>query len=227
MNNIDNQKLLSIKKYLIMPIYPISSMNNQFQPKLFTVKDFISYNGPCFNCRSKIDIWIGSTTFDNLGSSPLSNIVSLIPTITSKNTKLDLVITYANGTNIVIDHKTNSFTTNNISGLKHYLNNHNLFINSHCIKCYTHIISSLLEFDLYNNYVKPFSLWYELLKLFDNKNSYQIETWFNYDRSTLTIASKGSPDFYNPPIEDIFLPKYQFPNKQKLIEKCQMCLTFQ
>jgi hypothetical protein len=195
--------------------------------KLFTVKDFIEYNAPCFNCNRKININIGSAPNTPIGYAQVKNTVILKPNITSKQTEVDLLITYKDGVNLIINHKTNKFETNNFSGLKHYLNEHNLFLNSACLYCFCNIISQHLIFDLVKKRIEAVGLWHERLKFSNNKRKYHIDSWFDQNKSELYMFSKNDITGYMLPFDLPLTPKYKFKNKQELIDKCNLCLTFQ
>jgi len=187
--------------------------------KLFTIKDFIRYNAPCFNCNNKISITFSSAPGNKeMGKVQLHDIISFRPEVKYNKVHLDLAITYTATTNLTIDLKTNKYSSNNMKGLQKYLKNNSMFINSNCSHCHTAVISDILHFD--HHYIKAVSLWWERLNISDRNKNYQIDTWFNDDSSVLLLNSSNV-------IQMPLTPKYKFASKKELLEKCQIYSTFQ
>jgi hypothetical protein len=189
--------------------------------KLFTIKDFITYNAPCFNCHSKINFITQSVKdVESMSDVILNQMVELKPTITSQHMEIDLVITYRTNTKLSIDLKINKFSTNNTQGLKRYLDRHKLFLISQCDSCHSQIVSQFLRFDFNKGYVKAFGLWHERLIVdAGNQVPYQINTWFDKSESILFISCGTE---YMKNIKLPLMPKYKFKDKQALIDKCHL-----
>lgn len=88
--------------------------------KQFTVKDFITYSGPCFSCQSKINFKIGSKTQPQTTISWQPD-VYLTPVVTNDFIEVDLKINYNDGLSLKIFTKTNKFTTSSMKNLIKHL----------------------------------------------------------------------------------------------------------
>jgi hypothetical protein len=190
--------------------------------KKFSVKDFISYNSPCFSCNSAILVRVGVTHRDL--TVPES---SLRPFIQSGHTEIDLQITYNSMLKMAIDHKTNKFAVNDIGGLTKYLEDHKLFLELSCNKCYTTVTSQHLEFDLIRRFIKAVGISQENLITSDDSNMYQIHSSFIKDVSLVYVtkidrAVPVSPIQFETPL----MPLGKFKNKEHLINKLKLYATF-
>lgn len=193
--------------------------------KKFTVKDFITYNNPCFSCNSQINFKIG---FINLDGNP-SNISFLRPIVTGEFTEIDLEIKYNDSLKLVIAHKTNKIQTNNIIALTKYLSRHKLFLCSTCDRCHTKIESHYLTFHPRQGYVEAVGLSSEELFVFDNGNIYRIRTSFMEEKSSMSVCKKSGLDKRNPTtlhIELPLLPLYKLKNKETFLNKMKLYTLF-
>jgi hypothetical protein len=191
--------------------------------KQFTVKDFISYNNPCFSCGEQISFRIIADTMD----IDVVGTTNLRPTVSSEYTVVDLKLTYENTLQLWIFHQSNKIITSDSKALTNYLRDHKLRLKSRCEKCYTNIESNNLEFNLEKSFIKPVELQLETLMLDDNSNRYQINSYFHSKQSTIAVdridkATPVSPVRLTVPI----LPLYHFKDKEHIINKMKTYLIF-
>lgn len=190
--------------------------------KKFTVKDFISYNNPCFSCGENIHFKVVTTTKDGP-----SDIVQLRPTVKPDYTVVDLKVTYTKTLQLWIFHQNNKIISSDIRGLTSYLEEHKLFLSSRCDKCYTNIESNFLEFNLDKGYVKPVGISRELLIVSDEHNMYQIHSSFIAEQSTVVVDKISKTTPISPVrFEAPLLPLYKFKDKEHLINKMKTYLIF-
>lgn len=190
--------------------------------KKFTVADFITYNNPCFSCDNQINFKIG---FLDLESR--ADVSYLRATVTPNYTEIDLVITYSNALKLYIFHKTNKILTNNQQGLTRYLSGHKLFLHSACDKCYTQVESQYLDFNLNKGFVNAVGISTERLIVMDNRNIYQINSFFMADKSHLTVDRIDKTQPLSPTTMDLpLLPKYRFRDKKHFLEKMKTYILF-
>lgn len=190
--------------------------------KKFTVADFIAYNNPCFSCDNQINFKIG---FLDLESR--ADVSYLRPTVTPNYTEIDLVITYSDALKLYIFHKTNKILTNNQQGLTRYLSGHKLFLHSACDKCYTQVESQYLDFNLNKGFVNAVGISTERLIVMDNRNIYQINSFFMADKSHLTVDRIDKTQPLSPTTMDLpLLPKYRFRDKKHFLEKMKTYILF-
>lgn len=190
--------------------------------RTFTVKDFINYNAPCFSCNRKVSIKIGCHSL--IVNEPA---IYLNTTVTATQTEIILQITYSKILNLIINHKTNKFTTSDPDALTEYLKIHKLFLSSFCNHCYTSIESFYLEFNLQKGFIKPVSIKQEMLILDDNKNVYQIFSK-SIDEQTIILVDKINRVISVTPIRFV-LPLsflYNLKNKENILKKIKTYLLF-
>lgn len=186
--------------------------------KQFTVKDFIKYNGPCFNCGDSINFRVivdGST--------------NLRPTFKPDHFSIDLQIKYSRNLQIWVFYKTNKIITSDAKELALYLKEHNLSLKSYCDRCYSSIESRSLEFDLENSFIKPVGIQAELFSLEDDKYFYIVNS-VDDGKNTMTIVTLTSLDkkATSAPANLTlpFLPLHKFQTKEKLFAKIKTYLVF-
>lgn len=185
--------------------------------KLFTVKDYLIYNNPCFSCANNINFGAVSKSNDkNKMSSML-----IPPMITPHEISFDLKISYLHSLKLIINAKTNEFYVNEISLLKNYLINNILFLKSNCLSCKTVICSSNLSFDFNSNRVKPVYSSHEYLTTSNNGIKYSLYT---DDQDSIITISGINNDIFQLATPPLYL--YNFKNKEKFISKLQTYLTF-
>jgi len=190
--------------------------------KQFTVKDFITYNNPCFSCGEKIAF--------NVVSVPMqgpNNIVHLQTTVTTDFVSIDLKITYNQTLTIKIINKTNAVLYDDNKAVADYIYSHKLFLFSNCNKCLSRIDSQFLDFNLLNGYVKPVGISKESLIVMDNSHRYHVYSTAISDKSIITIDRIDKPLPISPVrIETPLLSLYKFKDRQHLINKMKIYLVF-
>lgn len=190
----------------------------------FTVKDFIAYNNPCFSCGNSINFNIGLLDLETKINSQ-----TMRPVVTSTYTEVDLVVKYASNEalKLYIFHKTNKILTNSIEGLTKYLNSRKLWLKSTCDKCYTHIESQFLEFNIDKGYLNAVGLSAERLMVNDGTSQYQITTSFIDEKSLVTVDRLDKVQPLSPfQLKLPLLPKYRFKDKEHFIRKIKTYMTF-
>lgn len=193
--------------------------------KRFTVKDFITYNNPCFSCGNPINFRIGFTDKDN----PQQMVSYLRPTVTGLYTEIELKIKYAHAEalKLLIFHKTNKILTNSNPALTEYLSRHKLFLTSSCDRCYTLVESQYLDFNLEKGHVNAVGLWIERLMVNDDANVYQINSNFLKNESELTVDRIDKVKPLSPfQIKLSLLPRYRFKDKEHFLRKIKTYMTF-
>ena len=189
--------------------------------KQFTVKDFVTYNNPCFSCNSKISFNFGFT--NKLQNYPTSYISS---TVTQERTEIDLKITYNNVLQLWIFHKSNKILCSNTRNLTEYLDTHNLFMNSHCHQCYTSVTSTNLKFDLDKACIKPVSLFSEIISVTDHKNTYYMINNYHNELSILKIDSLTQDSNSQLKFKLPIMPMYKFKNKEHFLKKMKNFIVY-
>ncbi len=185
--------------------------------KKFTVKDFITYNNPCFSCGEKINLRIGKS----------HGVADLRPTVKPEYTVIDLQITYTHTLQLWIFHKTNKIISSDARSLSDYLLNHQIHLHSSCTKCYTSIHSDPLVFNTNKGYVEPVGLSSEQLIITDEDNIYTLFSSFKDEKTTVSVDRISSATPISPVKLDLpLLPLYKAKTKEYLINKLKTYLTF-
>jgi hypothetical protein len=188
--------------------------------KKFTVKDFITYNNPCFSCGESILFRIGVYLANG-------DIGYIRPTVMQGYTVIDLKVSYNNRLQLLIFHQSNKIISSNITDLTDYINSNQLFLSSHCNKCFSTIDSEQLEFNLEDSFIKPVSLATETIFINDESNAYHIYTSFENDKSSITVDKN---DKSAPPKPIRFksqaMPLHKFKNKEHFINKLKTYIIF-
>ena len=198
--------------------------------KKLTVKDFITYNNPCFSCGKKITFKVGFYNTDEMGPVHSS---FLRPVVMANYTEIDLKITYIDAVKLYIFHKDNKILSNNQSGLTKYLNEHKLFLSSTCT-CHTEMESETLDFHLVTEHqrVAAVNIKYERLMVNDGDNVYQFNSSFLDKKSTLIVYKREEQTGHTlgapapTVIEMPLIPKYKFKNKDHFLEKMKTYILF-
>lgn len=191
--------------------------------KKFTVKDFITYTGPCFSCQSKISFQIG--VFNKQDRQSKESIY-LTPNVTNDCIDIDLKINYRSGLNVKIFPKTNKFTTSSMRLLTKYLEEHNLFLRSKCDECHTNVDSEALEFNLLKEFVVPVTISDERLIVKDDKYLYELYSFFDNSGQSIVMISHINKVAQPIRIELPLLPMYKLKNKERFIQKMKTYITF-
>ena len=193
-----------------------------------TVKDFITYNNPCFACGKKITFRIGFYKTSEWASPGASY---LRPIVSANYTEVDLKISYIDMIKLYIFHKDNKILSNNQPGLTKYLSEHKLFLSSTCT-CHSEIESELLDFHLVteHQYVAAVNIRYERLMVADGDNIYQFNSSFSDNKSTLVVYKQSEQTPVGSPaptvIEMPLIPKYKFKSKEHYLEKMKTYILF-
>jgi hypothetical protein len=205
--------------------------------KKFTVKDFLTYNAPCFSCNNPVNFEIG---FIDLGyTSPGSaqqnwhldsHLVSYLkPAVTANYTEIDLRITYTDCLKLYIFHKTNKILSSNQQGLTKYLSEHKLFLQTTCDLCDTQSCSQFLEFDLEKSVVKAVSVFSEKLVVYSPDTMYEIISSFNDSTSTFfycKVDEKKVAQSVGHSMKLPLLPRHRFQNRQHFLDKMKTYVLF-
>lgn len=126
-----------------------------------------------------------------------------------------------------IFHKNNKILTNSQQGLTSYLSTHKLFLQSTCDRCYTHIESQFLDFDLDKSVLAAVNISFERLMVSDKENSYQMNSYFLTNKSNLIVDRIDKARPLTPVnLELPLLPKYRIRNRQHFIDKMRTYLLF-
>ena len=187
--------------------------------KLFTVKDFISDNNPCFGCGDNIYFYIQSYP-------KTEEPVMIRPTVRPDYTSVDLKVTYAKTLQLWIFHQTNKIIASDNDALVEYLDNHDLKMKSICGKCNTTIKSNVLEFNLDKGYIKPASINFERIYISDNHNAYEIYTEYSKNKSKIAVRNGSHYSSDALIIDAPLMPLYRFKDKEHLMNKLKTYLTF-
>lgn len=200
--------------------------------KKFTVKDFITYNNPCFSCDNKINFYIGIQTVPPIDPDPKYPLGSIHPSfirpiVSMEYSELDLNISYNNSLSLKIYHKTNKIDSNNMTELFRYLKSHRIILQSRCDKCFSCIESNDLSFNYDKKFIYPATIKSERLLVSDDENLYHMYSWFATGKTDLNVdkinrAFPMSPLHLKLPL----LPLYKFKNRQHFIEKIKTYLVF-
>lgn len=182
-----------------------------------TVKDFIDYNNPCFNCGSKIHFYINVLNHN----TKVNSTISASPE--KKGIRFSFKIGYLNHLYILIDTTTNSFIVNELKDFLVYTKDKDFTFNSQCTKCNCQIISNPISFSFINNFIKPISLDMENLLVKSKGSIYRVYTVFKDDTSQLSVLSKDG-SFIEMNIK--LFPLYKFKNKDTFMKKAKIYLLF-
>ena len=194
--------------------------------RLFTVKDFITYNNPCFSCGKKIAFEI-SIYHNGIDRGSFSY---RTPIVLANYTEIDLKITYIDAVKLYIFHKDNKILSNNQSGLSKYLSDHRLSLRATC-SCHSEIASEDLDFSLTTErqYVAAVRISFERLSVTEGDNNYHLISSFPDNKSVLTVwKTDRVTGFTNAPttIEMPLIPKYKFRDREHFLEKMKLYTLF-
>ncbi len=192
-------------------------------PKSFTIKDFVSYNNPCFNCQRSVSI---DLNYRNSFGIPVH---SRSGTSTPNEVSFELKMGYSEFIYLEVNYLTQKIRTNNEDFLKKYLqgNEKYLTLRSYCHYCCCEISTHPLKFNFNKGIIELIALKSERLLINDSTTLYQIETDFNTNKSILFAdrIDKTSP-LAPTKIELSILPLYSFKSKQTLVDKLRKILLF-
>lgn len=182
-----------------------------------TTKDFISYNNPCFSCKSKINFELCILNKD-------TTVVSKIQPVPHKNSvKFPLIIGYSNSLDLIIDPLSNTFKSNNMKQLISYYKGKDFYFRVSCPRCKSEITSGMLDFSFEKGFIKPVVLFIEHLFVKTKGNTYEIVTTFDDDTSHLSVYNKDG-SYLNMNFKSF--PLFKFKNKEKFMNKVKTYLIF-
>ena len=191
--------------------------------KKFTVKDFITYNAPCFNCDSRVNFYFTMT--QDISETSLAGSVDKRAMVTTSYTEVELIVHYAANLKIKIDHKTNKFTTSSPEALTKYLSEHKLCLSSRCSKCYADIRSTNIEFNIEKGFVYPVSISSEIYTILGANIIYYVKSLFeNKDPQTYIDVANIRAEALRLKIP--LLPIYKFKTKDKFLNKMKIYTLF-
>lgn len=192
--------------------------------KQFTVKDFIKYNGPCFNCNNPINFRVGVSNYN------ADAVATLRPSFKNDHFSVDVQIKNSRSLQLWVFYKTNKIVTSDIKEFKSFVRDHSVYLKSYCDKCYCSIESKALEFDTDNLFIKPVGIARESLHVDTEKAIIHIESYDLDPNNSGTVATITSlekkatapPARINLPL----IPLYKFQTKEKMLEKLKTYIVF-
>lgn len=188
----------------------------------FTVKDFITYNNPCFSCNHKINFKIGFVDLERDG-----NISFIRPVVGPDYTEVELEIKYNHILKLYIFHKNNKIRFTSSEHLLKYLKNHKLFLISECSFCHTKIDSQFLNIHVQQEYIDAVGLSNERLVMADDENIYQIDSSFMEEKSHVFVQKITKTKLTSPyHLDATLLPLYKLKNKSNFIQKIKTFMIF-
>lgn len=188
--------------------------------KRYTIKDFLKLNSPCYGCGKPINVFVG------VHAEGLSQ-VNLKLVVDKAGYSVRLSKTYHDSLTLLIEPRTNRFSTNDGDKLVKYLKCHSLFLTTRCPACVTAMTSHYLEFSLVGGYIKPVGISSQYLVLNDKNNRYIVNSDFFSEKTIVMIFAMrdGSPistDNMDLPL----LPSYRFKDKEHFMAKLKTYLLF-
>lgn len=189
--------------------------------KRFTVKDFISYNNPCFGCKVNVNFYFTVTPMDpNKGKRP----GYINPIVSAGLTEVDLVKSYSHSLVLSINHKTNKFAGNNKHELESYLSDNSLSLVLECPTCRSAIFSKKLVFDFKNQNIQPTEVRREIITIEEKERVYKLKTNMEKDITHIEVYSNFSRTAWE--LDTPALPLYKFKNKNNIIKKIKTYMIF-
>lgn len=185
----------------------------------FTLKDFITYNNPCFSCNENIFLRVRVTG----NNRHMDSQGWLRPLVKPELTEISIKENYSNALKLQILHQSNKILTSDLIELSEYLKEHRLYLTSQCGNCSTTIDTEQLEFNLEKGFLKPVKLAREDLLVQEPGSTYHVSSNFSKKKSRVHIYKPGSQ-----PIE-IDLPLYslaKFKTKEKFLHKLKTYAIF-
>jgi len=190
-----------------------------------TLKDFITYNNPCFNCGERISLSIyghslGGAKNNTYNQISLSNVK---PIVTPEHTTIDLKISYRKTLSVCIYHISNKIVTTDVNSLSDYLKAHKIYLKSSCSKCHSVIESFFLDFDLDHGYLKPTSINRESLFFRDSLNTYSLVSDVYMDKTDIFVFGEN---YNNVSFQIPLMLLSKFKSKDRILKKIKTYLLF-
>lgn len=178
---------------------------------IFTFKDFINYNNPCFICNK-----LNTLCFNINGRV-------IYPSLEKNNKNNQILyctlnISYKTFTDINFNIKNNEYyCLSSPVLLNNYLKDIKMIMSLFCDNCHSFVKSNEFKFNFSKSYVEPLSIHNEVY-IFIDKNKYTIT--LNDTDSSISVS-----DYIN--VSKISIPKFKRPkNKEILIKKIKTYLTY-
>lgn len=201
-----------------------------------TLKDFIQYNNPCFNCGS-----LSSLSYTSCSKKrPTGNSHTII--LKDNTINLNLQVKYVHSLNLTIDIITNSFRVNesnsdiNILNLQNYLDEYNLYFILDCACCLSWFATKNIKFNFLSHYIYPLEIYSEIIEFKSNDLIYNYSSDFNVNESTIRIyksynnESNGGELINEISARPIPLSNFKGSNRNEtlknVIEKIKMWVSF-
>ncbi len=187
----------------------------------FTIKDFIKYNNPCFNCKNITEIKLHQVPLltREMISPKIGNYdIDFIDFHTGRSyeTKYSLIINLHN-------HEVVAKTKESKDYIVNYFNNHRLTLEKSCATCNCRIFTYALSFTKKDDsfVLDPIKISEEFLKVIqDGLYKYYIYCNYNENKSVIEWAREMRE------ITIPLLPLSKFKTKEKIIEKINKLMIF-
>lgn len=180
--------------------------------RLFTVKDFIAYNNPCFSCGEKI-------IFTFIVEKNKFN-----PVIDGKVCSIQLITSYSSSLSLNVDLKTNKFSCSDDKIARKYFSKNRVFLHSECSNCKTMMLTQKLTFNFDKQIICPLKIIQENLIVIDRDLIYSIYT---IGGSLLTVINRKTGESIldvDVPSQKITLGKIK--TRKKMLEKMKKYIIF-
>lgn len=202
--------------------------------KKFTVKDFVIYNNPCFNCGRPMNFHLYSSSRSDRPTKPPTFNKKIDTFMVNNNQTIEVVLKrlYSKSLVMYVDIKTNKFSINDEEEFRNYLLDNNLQIKKKCIKCDAVIISQDLIFNLNKGIIEGIVISYEEFTVCDNLKvvddiQYRVRTFtYKYDSITEFYVYKAPDLFPHFQIQAPPFYLYKFKTKGNLLKKLKTYLLF-
>lgn len=192
--------------------------------KQFTVKDFLTYNAPCFGCGDKINFYVAIQPSDQrrLIYVPTKTLV-----VNKDSSSVNLITSYHGNLNLSIAHITNSFKTNDMTALINFFKSHKLYLRINCRSCHSLIETQYLDFNLIGGYIKPVGISKETITIIDDDSIYQIQSHTMEGTTNINVSKQNYKSLSSPVhLQVPLIPLSKFKSKKELIEKIKLYLIF-
>lgn len=208
----------------------------------FTLKDFIEYNNPCFNCDGNSYIEFGRNIknlyphgYKLLASPNSQDQTTYVKTSnqTRRALHVQLHITYKHTITLSISKIDNSFKVNDYYQFNKYAKNNSFFLRKRC-SCGS-IYTKPIDFDYDKCFIKPFVLDAEHFEFSDEQNLYNVFTDYNKKSTIIEVTNIKKEDpwtfrsFNKIPDHTFKLPLFPlstFKTKEALMNKIKTYIIF-
>ena len=187
----------------------------------FTIKDFLLYNGPCFNCGKKVSFFI----FSNNKTAP--NLFERIPAdIDSDIITCTINIKYRSSLRVEFNCKTNEYITTNDEEFDKYLQSNYVYMTTKCNSCMSKVVSTYFEFE--QSHIKPLRISSEHFKLEDSfaEKIYHIDSHKETNETIVDIVKYKDTEFDHYGLSFPLMLRGRFKNKFFFIKKIRQLMVF-